>query len=425
MTPAQTSQEQGNADILLWQTWYRLAIGALAVAVPALLFAAGALRLSVAGAQLFSRGIPLALLALPGAVYIAVVLVMRQELLRKRRAGQVVAALTILADTAIAFWTIFLFSEPQHYERALLVALFSLQVTHVYFGIRPALLIVAAISSAYALLHDVAGRAGVAPDWGAIALTLAIFIAGASAVIAIHGNLLRRLANLVSLFERAGDGDFSYAYDVSGEQRPDSITRVGLAYNRMRSQLSAVVLTDPLSGVLNRRGFEQQYRRELARATRSNGRLSLIAIDLDHFKNVNDTHGHLFGDHVIAETGALLRATARAGDTIARTGGEEFMLLAPDTDAGGAIHLANRLVEAFRNKNFSDGKLSARVTASAGVVSAVVSTESVAEELRALADEALYEAKRTGRDRVVFSGRHAHMAGRHDDAVPAHVNSGN
>jgi diguanylate cyclase (GGDEF)-like protein len=170
----------------------------------------------------------------------------------------------------------------------------------------------------------------------------------------------------------------------------------------MRTQLASIVHTDALSGCYNRRGFEQQYRRELARAARTQTDVALIAIDLDFFKQVNDTHGHLVGDQVIAETGELLRASARTDDVVARTGGEEFMILAPNTSAAGAQNLALRVLDAFRRRTFGEPKAKVAVTVSVGVVSDTVPDESIAEALRARADEALYSAKRSGRNRVVL-----------------------
>jgi diguanylate cyclase (GGDEF)-like protein len=99
---------------------------------------------------------------------------------------------------------------------------------------------------------------------------------------------------------------------------------VGRAYNRVRAQLSSLVLTDQLSGCLNRRGLEQQLSREISRAVRSGKELSLVALDIDYFKRINDTFGHLAGDAVIQEVGELLREVARAGDLVARTRGDEF-----------------------------------------------------------------------------------------------------
>ena len=393
--------EQGNADVLLWQTGYRIALALLAGAVAVALRTLGGIELSTIADRALGSDAADWMIGLVSTSYVVLVLVIRHVLRKRRRASQTMATLMVVADIAVIFWLIFLLSSPFNYDRALLLSLFSLQLTHVYFGRNPALLMIAAIASAYLLINDVAIRADATVTWPHVFGTLAMFMLGALMVILVQSNLHRRLATLVAIFERAEEGDFSYAYDVSGDKRPDAITMVGRAYNRMRAQLATIVLTDPLSGCLNRRGFEQQYRRELARAARTRTEVSLIALDLDFFKQVNDTHGHLTGDRVIAETGELLRATARSGDVVARTGGEEFMVLAPETGLHGAQHLAQRIVEAFRRRIFVESSSRIRLTVSIGVVSDLVPDVAIAEDLRARADEALYAAKRAGRDRVV------------------------
>jgi diguanylate cyclase (GGDEF)-like protein len=272
----------------------------------------------------------------------------------------------------------------------------------VYFGRAPALLMLVATAVSYLLLNDIADRHGAMVSWGRVIATLVIFGAGALLVTRVQSNLQERLGTLVSIFQKAEEGDFSESYDVAADVRPDAITSVGRAYNRMRTQLATIVLTDALSGCFNRRGFEQQLRRELARAARSHTDIALLAIDLDHFKQVNDTHGHLVGDRVIAEAGELLRANARADDVVARTGGEEFMILAPNTSQDGAQHLALRIVEAFRRRVFVEPAPRVSVTVSVGVVADAVPNDGIAEDLRARADEALYAAKRSGRNRVVL-----------------------
>ena len=392
--------EVANADVLLWQTGYRVALALLAGAIAVALRTAGLLSVSPLVDNTIGRDSADWTLGLVSTMYVVLVLAISRRLKATRHAGRALSTLMVMADLVVVFWLVFLLASPADYHRALLVSLFSLQLTHVYFGRSPALLMLLAISASYLLINDVAIRHGAAIEWSNVLFTLWIFGVGALLVILVQSNLHTRLATLVRIFERAEEGDFDNTYDVSRDIRPDAITVVGRAYNRMRTQLATIVVTDPLSGCFNRRGFEQQYRRELARAARAQTDVALVAIDLDHFKQVNDTYGHLVGDQVIAETGELLRASARTGDVVARTGGEEFMILAPATSVAGAQHLALRIVEAFRRKTF--GEPHVRVTVSVGVVADAVPDESIAEDLRARADEALYAAKRSGRNRVVL-----------------------
>jgi diguanylate cyclase len=129
--------------------------------------------------------------------------------------------------------------------------------------------------------------------------------------------------------------------------------------------------------------------------------MSLLALDLDHFKHINDSYGHIAGDLVLREFGALLAQTARAGDIVARTGGEEFSLLLPDTDPSGAYRAAVRLCESVRAHDFLVNDRRVHVTISVGVVSIGAGVhDSASANLKERADEALYAAKRGGRDRV-------------------------
>lgn len=394
--------EQTNADVLLWQTRYRVSLALLAGALAVALRTIGLVSLSPVAEATIGAGVADWMLGLVSVVYVIFVLGMQRLVQRTRRVGYTLSIVMVLADLAVVFWLVFLLSAPQDYDRALLVALFSMQLTHVYFGRMPALLMLFAIAALYMLLVDIAIRFGGDVSWGEAFITLFIFGVGALLVTNVQSNLHRRLANLVAIFERAEEGDFASEYSVSDDTLPDAITMVGRAYNRMRSQLATIVLRDPLSGCFNRRGFEQQYRRELARAARTHTDLALLSIDLDHFKHVNDTYGHLVGDQVIAETGELLRASARADDLVARTGGEEFVILAPNTSVAGAQNLALRIVEAFRRRTFGAPTARVMVTVSIGVVADAISSESIAEDLLSRSDEALYAAKRSGRDRVVL-----------------------
>lgn len=402
MVPDSPRSEQANADVLLWQTGYRLALALLGSVVAITLFSAGVIRLSSVAETTIGRDAADWILAVVSFVYVMLVVAIRYQVKRTSRAGRTVSSLMIVADLAIVFWLVFLLAEPHDYQRALLISLFSLQLSLVYFGRASTMLVLLAIAASYMLLVEIAIRHGGDVTRGHALISLAIFGVGASLVIVVQSNLHRRLATLVGIFERAEDGDFTLEYDVSADARPDALTVVGRAYNQMRTQLASIVLNDPLSGCFNRRGFEQQFRRELSRAARAHTDLALVSIDLDHFKAINDNFGHLVGDRVIAETGEVLRANARAEDLVARTGGEEFIILAPNTSIAGAHLLALRIVEAFRRRSFGepDGKVT--VTVSIGVVADSVANEDIAEDLRARADEALYAAKRTGRNRVVL-----------------------
>ena len=395
--------EQANADILVWQSGYRIALALLAAALAVALKTLGFVQLSSVAAANIGPDAADWMVGLVSAAYVVLVLGIRRRMHTRRRAGVATATLMVMADLLMVFWLVFLLAQPEDYERALLVALFSLQLTHVYFGRGPALLTLVAIATGYLLINDIAIRNG-APgvNWTGVTITLLLFGMGASLVIVVLSNLHLRLATLVTVFERAEEGDFALEYDVAADPRPDAITAVGRAYNRMRTQLASIVLTDSLSQCLNRRGFQQQYRRELSRAARTHTDIAIVALDLDHFKQVNDTYGHLVGDQVITETGELLRANARSGDVVARTGGEEFVILAPGTGVAGAQHLAVRVLEAFRRTSFGGPAERLVVTVSIGVVSDSVPDESIAEDLQARADEALYAAKRTGRNRVVL-----------------------
>ena len=166
------------------------------------------------------------------------------------------------------------------------------------------------------------------------------------------------------------------------------------------ARLSDLVRTDGLTGVLNRRCFDELLTTEAIRAGRYKTPFSIILTDIDHFKAVNDTYGHPAGDAVLRNVSRVLAALVRKVDSVARFGGEEFVLLLPETGRDGARILAERLrshVEALSHP-FEGQTLS--VTASFGVSTYEAGTNATAEELIKSADEALYRAKNRGRNRV-------------------------
>ena len=158
---------------------------------------------------------------------------------------------------------------------------------------------------------------------------------------------------------------------------------------------------DQLTGVLNRRGFEERLQVELDRVGRDQAYLGVATFDIDHFKSVNDEFGHEVGDQVLAHLGAVLAEKTRTTDVVARTGGEEFVALLPGTDAQGTRAYAERVRAAFAARS---GLELPHVTVSAGV--AAEQTPENAGALLHRSDSALYAAKRAGRDRTVVAGQH-------------------
>lgn len=154
---------------------------------------------------------------------------------------------------------------------------------------------------------------------------------------------------------------------------------------------------DPLTGALNRRGFERAYEREMARARRNGGTLSLAMIDLDDFKALNDRHGHLVGDKALAHLVSVLHESMRPSDVLCRFGGEEFVLMLPDTAAADACKAVRRFLARFSARMLPG--LDLAMTFSAGVVEHDY-FESLEEAVQR-ADAATYAAKRSGKNRVV------------------------
>jgi len=165
-----------------------------------------------------------------------------------------------------------------------------------------------------------------------------------------------------------------------------------------REQLREKATHDPLTGLLTRGAFLEFYDRELLKARRTETPLSLIMADLDHFKQINDCHGHLAGDDVLREAARRLAATFRRSDAVGRYGGEEFVALAASCGMNDALALAERFRQSITAKPFETSAGPVVVTTSVGVASA--SGASDPGQLLKAADEALYRAKAAGRNRV-------------------------
>jgi diguanylate cyclase (GGDEF)-like protein len=157
-------------------------------------------------------------------------------------------------------------------------------------------------------------------------------------------------------------------------------------------------MTDALTGRLNRYGLQHILAREYAEARRYNRSLSCLLIDLDNFKTVNDTYGHAVGDLALQQVASILADAVRGTDTVFRYGGEEFLVLLPETDLEGAIALGEKIRAAAASHSFGEGQRRFKLTLSVGASS--LSDNESGNDMIARADLALYHAKEKGRNRV-------------------------
>lgn len=189
---------------------------------------------------------------------------------------------------------------------------------------------------------------------------------------------------------------------------------------RLEAQLRKAADRDALTGVFNRRHIEAAGTTEVSRARRYRRPLSVIVMDIDHFKRVNDTFGHAIGDEVICATTRLLERATRDSDVVGRLGGEEFIVILPETDGASAMILADRLRQAIAAASVATSIGPVRWTVSCGV-EAMSSTDPDLAELLRRADRALYAAKGAGRN-CVRLGTQARPAGAEaDGAVPVEL----
>jgi diguanylate cyclase (GGDEF)-like protein len=179
------------------------------------------------------------------------------------------------------------------------------------------------------------------------------------------------------------------------------LAQINHKLQQREAQILTASLTDPLTGVGNRRRLEQALVVEANRAERTGGGFCAVMADLDHFKQVNDTYGHEAGDKVLAAFGDVLRRRTREVDIAARFGGEEFVVLMPATNLQDAVAIAERIRAAVAELRVEP--LPEPVTASFGVAERVAGEPG--DALLRRADAALYEAKRLGRNRVMAAGR--------------------
>jgi two-component system cell cycle response regulator len=228
-----------------------------------------------------------------------------------------------------------------------------------------------------------------------------MFLVAIGAALAVSLWLTRRVLGPLNELEasaaRLGAGDLSQRAPVRGQ---DELGRLAQTFNAMADQIEEIAVRDALTGLYNRRELQRRLHDEAKRALRYDRPFALLMIDADHFKAINDKHGHVAGDEVLRELAAVLTHDVRPADVVARYGGEEFSIVLPETDAAGAVAIAERIRAVIASQPFvSFAGPELRLTVSIGVAALPEDATSVTRLVEA-ADSALYAAKQAGRNRV-------------------------
>lgn len=253
-------------------------------------------------------------------------------------------------------------------------------------------------------------------QWRAMIGMIVLFIVGYLAYGALfwrqHGSLLDMLVPGVFFFGAC----FVWLSSLLALQTAKDVKRITV--------LEHETFTDPLTGIYNRRFMELRLREEVSKSRRYDSELAILLLDLDHFKRVNDEHGHQAGDRLLIEVCNLINRELRDSDILSRFGGEEFLVIAPSTDAVNALVFAERLRASIEAHRFvpepdSPPEHEIQITVSIGIASY---GEPAADEesLVRVADENLYQAKRGGRNRVVADAVIASSIGEHTGSAGMH-----
>ena len=168
-------------------------------------------------------------------------------------------------------------------------------------------------------------------------------------------------------------------------------------------EIYRMMITDGLTGIANRRKLDEALENEFLRAKRYGRPLSIAILDADHFKKVNDTHGHIVGDFVLKKLATLFQQNIRREELLGRYGGEEFVVVMPEVDSSGAFQLAEKLRKTVESTVFKSGEAELPITISVGV--ATLGAEESVKAFLDTADQALYKSKEDGRNRVTIGGQ--------------------
>ncbi|HJQ21718.1 MAG TPA: diguanylate cyclase [Gemmatimonadaceae bacterium] len=375
-------------EVILWQRWVRY-VGVLVLCGAAVLLSGRPEELAIGW------------LLLAGGLYATCVFVSALVLRSARQLVNASLASVFLAtaDLVMLGAIVFITSAPNQAYRFLLLALLITQLAAFYFGwglgayaTFVSLGVYALI--AYALPPIVAG----ARPTGVLNLALYATVAGVSTY--TLGSFRARLNRLRLFCKVIEEGDLTPSLELTSARYPDDLTLLARSFDAMRTGLAEQIGTDPLTGCMNRRALESRLKSDWRLAKRRGTHVALAAIDMDHFKQINDARGHPVGDVVLQQLAGIMKATARDTDAVARFGGDEFVILLPDTGWQGALTFAERLRRRVDDFTFGPPGSPMTITISIGVALARGTDPISPEELLKEADRSLYKAKQQGRNRV-------------------------
>jgi diguanylate cyclase (GGDEF)-like protein len=384
--------EQANlrCEVLLWQRWVRyLALGTMVLLT--LVFSS-----TVQDALL-----PLALVA---AGYTGVVMSTAWILQHNRsRLAQIwFPSLLVTADIAALAGFCYLTSEPLQLHRILLLGFLSMQLGVFYFGRRHGTLAAALTVVAYFVftLGVPAFIPGPPPTKLSVAFNVVLFSLISTVLIYTLGSFRERMDSLRMYCKVVERGEVATLPQLGAERWPDELTLLARSFQSMHVRLAEQIGSDPLTGCMNRRSLEARLRVDLRQARRRGTSVAVTAIDLDHFKEINDSRGHPVGDVVLQQLAGIMKQTARDTDAVARFGGDEFVIILPDTGWQGALTFAERLRRRVDDYTFGPPGTPMSITISVGVALARGSDPISTDMLLKEADTALYKANAAGRNRV-------------------------
>lgn len=383
-------------DVLLWQRWARLA-GAGLITASALALRGGI----VATASTTGHWAGVAVVGVGyAAITMAIGLFLRMSApgVVPSRLPALVVAVDLAAAGGFVYWT----APARDYDRLLILGLAAVQVAIVYYGLSFAAWGLVSTLVAYVVgsLFVAPAVAGPSVDVHSVVLYAGTFLFAGGTLFYAFGTFRTRMNALRRFCRDVEVGELGGTFDAQAERRGDDLTLLARSVDEMRQRLIELVGTDPLTGCLNRRALENRLAWECRYARRRRTALAVLVVDIDHFKPINDSYGHPFGDYVLTHVADIMKDTARDTDAVARFGGDEFILVLPDTGWQGATAFAERLRINVDEHLFGDEVTSLQVTVSVGVAVAPAISEHAPSMLLAEADRSLYRAKSAGRNRI-------------------------